>query len=185
MHIVIPYVTSPHNELKYALRSIEKFQSGSKVLLVGDKPDWYVGEYLYHTRNDLTKQLNVLNKIIAAIPLVSDDFILWYDDLFQLHPIAIINSHYGTLKEAAAKKNLGQWFQANVENTMKIYPGGLYYGNHRPIVINGVKFKEAMNVDWNKDYLVKSLYGNYVNEPCCFEPDCKFRIGDIRELNSE
>lgn len=181
MDIIIPYVQSDAGELRFALRSIEKFQPGSRVLLVGCVPGWYRGDYIAHSRNDLTKQINVRKKILAAIPKLSEDFILWYDDTYQLQPGEIPTTHCGTLAEAC-KKNLGEWFKKNVENTMLIYPDGFYYGNHYPIVINGKKFIEAMNVDWKKDYLVKSLYGNYANIGGEFLPDCKFRQGNIREF---
>lgn len=197
--IIIPYVHSEANELRFALRSIEMFYPAeSRVILVGDLPEWYHGGYIPHTRNDLTKQLNVRNKILAAIPKLSDKvFILWYDDVYQLRYGWPKLTHCGTLADAC-KKNLGEWFKKNVENTMLIYPDGFYFGNHQPISIISDDFIESMKVDWKKDYLVKSLYGNFhckkykkndelleritgekTNE---YLPDCKFRQGNIREF---
>jgi hypothetical protein len=178
--IVIPYVHSPANELKYALRSLEKFQPESRVVLVGDIPDWYKGDSIYHKKNCLTKQLNVLDKLLLATSQIPD-FVLTYDDVYQLKEGEIKTTHCGTLKDAS-KKNLGTWFKANVTNTMLIYPDGFYYGNHQPIEINGKKFVEAMKVNWKKDYLVKSLYGNYANLQGEYVTDCKFRLGNIQEF---
>lgn len=182
MDILIPYIQSPHNELRYALRSLERFQPQSRVLLVGEIPDFYKGDGVYYREQSLTKQLDVRNKIFKANGAVSSDFILTYDDVYQLAEGPAVNTHCGLLKDINLS-NYGTWFTACIQNTMKVYPDGYYYGNHQPVIINKFLFSEAMQLDWRKDYLIKSIYGNYAAIGGDYAPDCKIKHGtDVREF---
>jgi hypothetical protein len=97
--IVIPYVhkKASADELKYAIRSIEKnFKSPFRIIVIGDLPSW---------ANDDLKRLHIPTKLISGIPychcldvnskmktlLQSEDldesFIYTYDDIIFIAPV--------------------------------------------------------------------------------------------------
>lgn len=90
--VVIPYLqeTSQGDELRYALRSWSKFfKDDFNIVLVGDKPVWYVGDYIktisirgksFTRALDITLKLNV----IIASKGITDEFIYSYDDVYLL-----------------------------------------------------------------------------------------------------
>lgn len=182
--ILLPYHTAGKEEIRYALRSIEKYQPG-RVVLVGDRPTWFKGDHIPCENNQPTKQTNVRNKILASIPYLTENFILWNDDIYKLNSDPLIPTNCGTLQDELKKDHTSR-FHACLINTAKIYPNGLFYGNHYPITINKEKFKEAMNVNWKKDYNVKSLYGNYAEIKGEYREDCKLKFkSDIQAFIKE
>lgn len=95
--IVIPYILGPDNglELKYALRSFEKyFKDEYKICLIGDIPDWCVN--VYHIPQPpiednmpFVRFRDTLSKLHTACntPEISPDFIYSYDDIYLLKDI--------------------------------------------------------------------------------------------------
>lgn len=184
MTILIPYINSPLNELRYALRSICCNQQHDNVVICGDVPSWYKGAYVCKKNTAKTKQMNVYENICAGLifeGMVSEDFILWYDDLYKIKPEPLVNTNLGTLKDAL-KMNFHLSTKIGIENVLKLYPQGLFFGNHRPMIINGKKFRE-MNV--KPLYNIKSLYGNYAGITGEFADDVKERNERNIKLNGQ
>lgn len=91
--IVYPYVQhlAAWQELKYSLRSVEKyFKESFKVLIVGDLPEWIKDvQHIPHTRIsgiELTNCFDAITKLQLMLnsKKVSDDFIIMYDDIYLL-----------------------------------------------------------------------------------------------------
>lgn len=177
--IVIPYINSPLNELRYALRSICANQEHNNVIICGDVPAWYKGDSVKRKQTSKTKQLNVADNILSAN--LSEDFILWYDDLYKLKTEPLVNTNFGTLKDAL-KMNFHLSTKIGIDNVLKLYPQGLFFGNHRPMIINGKKFRE-MNV--RPLHNIKSLYGNYAGITGEFAEDVKERNESKIKLNGQ
>lgn len=161
MNVVIPYKTDSFNglELRYAIRSLIKHFIGfSGVCLIGDKPEWYMGEHIiaYDIKN--RKELSIVSKVMLS---PYEDFLLSADDVFALNSFdsSLPNYCSGLLKDS---RPVGEYVRRR-NNTLHIYPNGFDYDIHTPIVINLSKFKECNKVDWARnEYLSKSLYGNFV-----------------------
>lgn len=98
--IVIPYVhkKASSDELKYAIRSIEKnFKDPFRVIIIGDLPPW---------ANDKLKEFNIPATLISGMPychafdvnnkirlvlssgLLGDSFIYTYDDIMFIAPVS-------------------------------------------------------------------------------------------------
>ena len=92
--VVIPLGTgSKHQdeELRYALRSIERFvENLGRVWIVGHKPAWVQGvEHIPAGDPSRSKDANILDKIEAACRAgVSEKFLRWSDDQIALRPLA-------------------------------------------------------------------------------------------------
>lgn len=88
-----------NEELRYSIRSLYANFPNPKVWVVGERPSWYTGNFIYVPQNG-AKFFNVVKSIQAVIN--SDDiastFILMNDDFFILKPIdSIPVFHRGTI----------------------------------------------------------------------------------------
>lgn len=175
MKLLIPYRLDINNghELRYAIRSMVKyFKPFSGVCVIGDKPYWYTGEHIDCRDNSPFKERNIVNKVLGS---PYEDFLYSNDDFFALKPFdeTLPNYYSGTLSDA---KVHGKYILRR-DAVKFIYPDGLFYDIHTPMVINLAKYREANNVDWeHKEYLCKSLYGNFIGGGELL-PDCKIRQG--------
>lgn len=97
--IVIPFSEKSQtwDELRYTLRSIEAYCKDwvNEIWLIGDKPDW--AKNVKHIPMSQRKNIkyncwhDTRDKTIAVIESeeVSDDYVLWYDDIVCLREISI------------------------------------------------------------------------------------------------
>lgn len=175
MDIVFPYIESHFHELKYALRGICLYQPHFRVFLVGDKPDWYTGDHLRSEFVFGRPEFDVTKKILTAISKgITDDFILWQDDIYKLNDNPVKPVYCDTLKHAVEVRYPARFFNI-MNNTLEKFPDGYYYGGHTPMVMNGKLFKEAVERTWTKDMIPKTMYGNYANIGGELIEDCKIR----------
>lgn len=165
MNIYIPYKHKDGEELRYALRSIEKNLTGyDEVFLIGDKwPDWYNwanrAVVLYpdtYPNVRGRRQFNIMSKM-AQVP--DEKFIMWNDDHFLLKPLhvnEIKNWYEGTLKEALAEAR-GVYYEA-VKNTCDHFGGdNRHYDVHTPCIFTNEQIRMVLNLQWGKwDYIIKS-----------------------------
>jgi hypothetical protein len=185
-----------NNDLKYSLRSVEKFVPHDKIWIVGYKPSWVTNvEYLPVKQND-TKWKNSVNNIIAACkcPDISEDFILMNDDFFAIQPIynlkASVNLSLGLLDDAVKKQQEKQynsnWGKAflyvqQLLKSLKIGEPYYNYESHTPLLINKEKYLEVMNLPEVQEFMKTSkvlhkrtLYKNIAKTiPTMLEKDVK------------
>jgi hypothetical protein len=158
--IVIPYTKDKHKglELKYALRSIEKFHPDKEVWLIGDRSKYKVNN-IYCADVADRKEYSIANKILTACKCeeISEDFIMYHDDHFQLKETEIKYWHNGPIQKAHDRAR--GLYQIALKNTIDI-GCKLNYDIHTPIVFNKEKFKEVMKAPWGpgREFCVKSLY---------------------------
>lgn len=173
---MIPYRLDPANgyELKYAIRSMVKhFKDMTGVLLIGDRPTWYQGEHIHaqdYRGYPSRKEYSMVQKILLC---PYEDFLLTQDDVFAMRDFdsTLPNYYSGTLAEVKVHGR----YHRRVRAVMGIYPEGMFYDIHCPMVINRDKFREANNVDWlTTEFLQKSLYGNFIGGGSQMA-DCKIR----------
>lgn len=164
MDIVVPYRQDAHNglELKYALRSIEKYFHAENIILVGDKPDWITNVIHIQAQDHAhRKEFSIKEKILTAckLPLLSDNFLMWHDDHFALKPTEIKYWHNGLLKDELKKATRG--YKGTMERTIERFPEGKNFDIHFPIVFNKQKFTEIMI--YQDEVCLKSFYCNSLN----------------------
>jgi hypothetical protein len=179
MDIVIPYIADPHDglELRYALRSIDKYLSGfGSLFIVGNAPKW-LHNYKSIQGKDYTgrPQFSIKEKIIAACKdeRVGDDFIMWHDDHYLLGECFGLSYWYDiSLSGLASISTKG--YKRVVEDTLSKFPDGLNYDVHCPIVFNKTQFVQTMY--HTEEQLVKSTYCNSINAAGFYMPDCKLNF---------
>lgn len=167
MNIIIPYRHEVHNglELRYALRSIEKYLSGyGDIYLIGDKfPNWVQNvKFINVPEPERKTSRNILIKIMAAFDQAGETVLQWQDDIYLTNHMHTVNVKYwyeGTLEEAI-EKTRGNYKLICINTAYKITDLAIYYDIHTPIIYERQYFKRIVEkYKWHKaQYLVKSLY---------------------------
>ncbi len=170
MTIMYPLVVqSDYTELKYSLRSIEKYLPGPEVIIVGSYlPDWIRG-VTWIRLNDIPgrKQLSIRKKIVAALEYTPDIFFM-NDDIYLLKPIPKNYPYYCTgnlitQAESGAKPLMKQLEE--IGRPIK------HFDNHYPIRYEKDKFSELQI--FPAECIIKSMYCNYHNISGTEMIDCK------------
>ena len=169
-------------DLRYSLRSIEKFVPYNKIWIVGYKPKWVQNvEYLPIKQDCGSKWKNSIKNIEAACKCkdISEDFILMNDDFFAIKPIEnleeSVNINLGNLdigikKFGTIKSNWGRGFNYLKDLLEDLNISKPYYNfeSHTPMIINKKKYLEVMSLPKVQEFMKtskvlhkRSLYGNY------------------------
>lgn len=171
-------------ELKYSLRSLEKFGSGySRVIVVGGKPTWLSNEVIHLEAHDKWyKQKNILEKlkVAASSDYVTDNFWHFNDDYFLLKPHNFKNYvsktheldlYYYVWGEGREHIRWNKYTRV-VEHTHNILKSKnltiKHHDVHFPFKFNKDKFiKMTETFSWDCPqsigYIIRSVYGNFYN----------------------
>lgn len=178
------------NELRYSLRSVEKYFPHRKVFIVGERPDWLQNIIHLKVPDGFAnvnggKFKNVIRKTIAACVHedVSDNFVLMNDDFFFLDYCNEIKMYsMGTLQQQIEKygpNERNQYRNALIRTMRFLAKKGienpLSYAVHYPISYNKSGFLAMMtNIDWlEASYSWRSIYGNLFNTEVIERADTK------------
>lgn len=190
--VVIPLGTGSkwdNNELRYALRSMEKyFLSLGKVYVVSKTlPEWVTNVIHLEQGDPLPKNKdgNIINKILRACREdgLSENFLFWSDDQVLLKPI------FGCeLGPVANRGNIasygGSRWRDRMKHTAEILKSRghsqYHFDSHVPQLLNKHKFLEVMeSYDFENGlgYCVNTLYFNSINaEPQFYQEQVKASI---------
>lgn len=169
------------DELRYSLRSIEKYYPNHKIWIVGYKPNWLRNINYLPVEQKGNKWSNSVNNIIQACKCeeISEDFILMNDDFYCINPIfsleEIINSNLGLLEGVINKykKQKSEWAKGFIYinellKELNIKEPLYSYEAHLPLKINKQKFLEVINLPKVQEFMKTSkvlhkrtLYKNY------------------------
>lgn len=167
MDIVIPLGTESRwhdNELRFTLRSIEQNLTGYRnVIIVGWCPPW-VQNVVHIKKEDRAgkKQFSIFSKTMAAFdhPETTDSILFWNDDHFLMGGLDVKDFRYwydGTIDEWG-QKAIGN-YKGAIQNTAEIKGLNRFYTDiHTPIIYQRAKFKALAEMDWSKEYVIKTAY---------------------------
>lgn len=157
-----------NEELRYSLRSVTASFPDARVWIVGGKPPWYIGDYIFVPQQS-AKYINAINnlKAICASEQISEQFILMNDDFFIIEKInSIENFHGGLLLD---KINLYKKITSKSGYIIKLeqtfnkitdlgIPDALDYELHVPMIMEKKKLKAVLR--HGHQLLWRSMYGN-------------------------
>lgn len=174
MKVVYPLLTQlDHTELKYSLRSLDKFMIGSfEVVIVGNQvPDWITNVTQIKV-NDVSgrTQLSVRRKILAAVEYVKDDLFYMNDDFFlmkQTDPLTYPYYSTGTMNK------IGESGAAPLVKQLTEIGKPIKYFGHYPCIIKQ-DFKEVLQ-NFTAECINKSAYCNFISAGTIEIPDCKLK----------
>lgn len=164
-----------NNEIRYSLRSVEKYFKYRKIFVIGEKPEWLTGvTHIPETDTNDNKLMNARAKYLIAAndSRISKDFILMNDDFFFLKEIKTIPYYSrGTIDEMIKRHptKRGYYYSSLVDTKNKLSAMGIEkvkdYEVHCPIILNKEKLITAASMAGNtKPYLLRTIYGNLNNE---------------------
>ena len=177
MKIMYPLANQfDYEQLRYSLRSIEKFIDYDEVIIVGDyMPEWLINVTWIDVADiPNKKQLSIKKKILAALEYTKE-FLFMNDDMYFLQPVAEFHYYYkGHLKryaEAGSKQ-----LEKDLD---KLNKPSKNFDTHYPLIYNR-SFKEIAE-NFYEDTIIKSMYCNYHEIEGVFLPDCKM----VRETSNQ
>jgi len=168
----IVYICRPgdNEELRYSIRSAIKNLTHDNLWVVGQKPDWYTGNFIkmpIHRSKQESARLN-LQKICESNE-ISDDFVLMNDDFYIIKKINYIDYFYDkTLLEKTEDHETKYPKNAYTNLLCHTYDklisldvkNPLNYEIHVPMIM---KKSLLENVLKYKTCLWRSMYGNLYN----------------------
>jgi len=161
--------TGPNEELRYSIRSVAKNMPHENIVVVGGKPDWYMGRFIpVDSGSSTNKYENTKNNIrqIVASPDISNDFVLMNDDFYVLKPIDQLQYyHNGLLSNKIAEFTAyTSWstYTNVLTRTMSVLNNlgiqdPLDYTLHVPMMFNKQKLAEVLP---HPIASIRTLYGN-------------------------
>lgn len=174
------------NELRYSLRSLnQNVKDVRKVFVIGHKPAFLSDKVIHVPHEDIymNKARNIMAKAKRAAEdtRISQNFMLWNDDYFAIHPFSAKDYpyYYKCDLEHTIRINHGE-YKLHCEATLKtLKERELDYKNfdaHYPIIYNKAKLKSMISCfDWNIPfgYILRSMYCNFYRIEGEFNLDCK------------
>lgn len=175
------------NELRYSLRSVEKYLRGvDKVWVIGQCPKDIkpLVNFILMDNDGASREARIMNKIICACEIteISERFLFMNDDHFFIKETDIDLPYYSdsSLQEVAAYRRNRDAYQRSLTNTItalnEIEMPTHHFDIHCPIVYHKDTFKMIMGgFDWSVPfgYTIKSLYSNMAGVERVFMPDLK------------
>jgi hypothetical protein len=152
-----------NEELRYSLRSVEKFFPGSKVWVVGGKPDWYVGDFIaVPSGPDVFENVRKSLSAIAANDSIPDDVVIMNDDFFFVRSMESIPCYIsGTLRDRimlnkanGVNSSYVRRLVQSYKHCKKIKSSPLDFDIHVPMPIKKNNLKEVVNdsIMWRSNY---------------------------------
>ena len=155
-------------DLRYSLRSVEKFVPYDNIWIVGYKPSWVKNvKYLPVVQEPNDKWNNSNRNVIEACkcPDISDNFVLMNDDFFAIKPIKdleeSLNYSLGRLSKSIIRHSdkTTKYFRAFGQLRVLLAELGIKplemkdYESHTPIILNKNRFLMMMELDKVKSYI--------------------------------
>lgn len=147
MIIIIPYKLDDGLQLKYTLRSIDKYYKDAEVILCGDKPDWFNGSHISRPNDklypaQLDSELNIDRGLEVASQFGVKEAVIWHDDIIALQPVQIEADRYvDTLENMIALKPQNKLWYEQTMRVCELYKMPKYaYVLHTPELVDIEKY---------------------------------------------
>jgi hypothetical protein len=157
-----------NEELRYSVRSVMASFPDAKVWLVGGRPSWYTGNFIFIQQRS-AKYINAVNnlKAICSSEDISEEFVLMNDDFYIIEKINSVGTFHGglLLDKINTYKSITQQsgYISKLEKTFdKLTNLGmaspLDYELHVPMIMEKEKLKTVLK--HGSEFLWRSMYGN-------------------------
>jgi hypothetical protein len=154
-----------NEELRYSIRSIEKYFSSAEIWVVGGRPNWYSGKYI-EVKDIGSKFQNINNcyKNIIKDNRIGIDFVIMNDDFFLLSNKNNYNYYDGTIKDkinSHIEINGNSSYARALKGCVKALKERgieqpLNYDVHTPMTLNKANLAEVIDLS----LAPRSMYGN-------------------------
>lgn len=163
LYVLKPGKGNSQQEMRYSLRSIDKYHPDADVYVVGGAYKWMKGVTLIdYPDNNPDPIVNVSNKLKrATCELPSGTYVYMNDDFILLKPWVHANWYDTTIKELA-HNGANEYRRRTMRYFCHIYPGDwLSYENHRPFSFDIAKAATYLNeYEYGSKIAFKTMMGN-------------------------
>ena len=182
-----------NEEIRYSLRSLEKFVNFDRVFIVGECPKFL--KNVIHipfgdSKNPRVNHLEKINEIIEKVPDLSENFVLMYDDIFFIDKFDIDNLPNYYKGQMVNYSGIDSNFKKSMSDTKDYLESKdasiLNYSVHKPVIYNKILWK---SIDWSEVYKAphglspRCIYGNMTCKNPVKCSDCKYHRAN--EINSK
>jgi hypothetical protein len=177
MTVVYPLANqSDYTELKYSLRSVDKFLSPSEVIIVSERAPEWINNVTWIQLPDIhgRRQISVRKKILSAFEFATE-ILFMNDDFYFLRPVPA-----GYYFDRDIKFYAYTGSKKLQEELRTLKKPSKNFDLHYPIVLKN-DFKQVME-NFSSDTLIRSAYCNYLEIQGEQIPDCKFLKAEKPEV---
>ena len=151
------------NELRYSLRSAEKYLSFDKVFIIGYLPSFISKYKVIHIPfkerpNDKWHNVEKKFDLLVDIPEISDDFILMNDDFWVFKKYKKVPYLYNRKLKEMTNFPVETPYLKRIKKTLEMFPDAKNFEVHFPIVFNKKKLKRLFDKYGSKGYERRSAY---------------------------
>lgn len=146
------------NELRYRLRSIDRFFPARNVYVIGEAPEWFTGIAIrFVDGNNRVKNVFEKQRIACEHPDVSSDFLYMNDDIYLLQAIGIKHYYYGTVAERFGEVRPASSYYGLASTD----PDWFNFSTHSPFMINKLDWLRIFEgVEPKIPFFIGDQYGN-------------------------
>lgn len=183
-----------NNELRYSLRSLEKYALNvGRVFVTGEDPGFLSPEVVFTQCNDPgPRAFNHIHKVRATIERtdISERFLLNYDDNFFTSPVDVESYPYffkGTLPDTTETHRAYRYSLIEARQFLEKHGKPiLNFSVHCPCIYEREKFlalREAWDIGARKPHgiAVRAVYCNWYGVEPEFMRDCKLKTVKTKE----
>lgn len=182
MILAYPLIEDPtgqYNELRFSLRSAEKHLSGfTSVMIVGAKPSWLTGATvvpysgLPNSQKQVTDKISIMCQALRPKPLIfmNDDFYFLSDinagDMPLYHTSKTLRKRADEVTAAGAG-GYAKRLSDTADYLLKYGFEDICFECHQPLIIRQpqlMRFATSSALKDDRELLLKSIYGNMVND---------------------
>jgi hypothetical protein len=154
-----------NEELKFSLRSVEKFFPESDVWVIGGKPSWYLGNFVpVSSGPDVFQNVRNSLSIVSQNKEISEEFIFMNDDFFFVRHMETIPYYIsGTLRDRIISNKTNGVNSSYIRRLVDSYKHCKSFRNppldfdiHTPMPVN----KKLMSEVLGDKIMWRSNYGN-------------------------
>lgn len=186
-----------NNELRYCLRSIERYATGyDRIFVIGEDPGFLNGQVRFRPLAEIeaNKEARIASKILRTFEQtdIADDAVMFNDDYVLTAPVdlrALPFYHRGELASAIPCQG-SVLYRAALGDTVgalrRANRPTLHYDVHMPMILNRQKFI-GLRDWWTRSekswqgFVCKSVYANNQDDiDSRFTVDCKLQYGDFK-----
>jgi len=163
LYILKPARAYAEKEMRYSLRSIDKYHPGADVYIVGGSYDWITNVTLLRYPDKYRNGIqNVTAKIKHATEKLPDGTYVYMNDDFILLKPWIHSMWYDRRICDLAKQAGNEWRRATMEMFCNMYPTDwLSYENHRPFSFDMAEARtHYAHIEKGDQHAFKTLMGN-------------------------
>lgn len=169
-----------NEELRYSLRSLDRFVTADRVCLVGGWPGWVTGARLFPRRpsGDAHSTTTAHLRFAVEEDEISDPFVLWMDDVYATEPVPEVPVlHNGPVGRPSTRT---AWHRGQRATARWLRDNGfdrpLSYELHVPLVVHKDPMREVLaRLGEVRDRAPhkRTMYGNLAGLGGAFSRDVK------------